>query len=158
MSTASQEMNWGSLVLGTVILGGMGLVFVGGAFEIANKAGFGWEFLGAASIGLAVWGVLLGLYWLNWRSAKLRALQRSEPWRQPKKGGFLLGAALGFGVLIVIQAGAVYAVMPSGEGLPEDLRVAALYVAFSPFIGIAYLIVPLITGWIFRVIRATSLK
>jgi len=157
MSTASQEMNWGSLVLATVILGGMGLVFVGGAFEVANKAGFGWAFLGAASIGLGVWGALLGLYWLHWRAAKLRAAQRREPWRQPKKGGFLLGAGLGFAALIVLQAGAMFAVMPSGEGLPEDLRVAALYVAFSPFIGIAYLVVPLVTGWVWRVVRATSL-
>lgn len=154
MRTASQEMNWGSLVLATVILGTM--VFVGGAQEIHQNGGDAVATGSATALGLGIWGVLAALYWLNWRSAKFRALQSREPWRQPKKGGFLMGAGLGFVALIALQAGAMFAVMPS-EGLPEDLRVAALYVAFSPFIGIAYLVVPVMTGWMWRVVRATSL-
>jgi len=157
MRTASQEMNWGSLVLATVILGTMGLVFVGGAQEIHQNGGDAVATGSAAALGLGIWGVLAALYWLNWRSAKFRALQSREPWRQPKMGGFLLGAGLGFMALIMIQAGAMFAVMPSGEGLPEELRVAAVYVAFSPFIGLAYLVVPLLTGTVWRMVRATSL-
>lgn len=155
MRTASQEMSWGSLVLATVVLGGMGLVFVGGAFEIAQNTGFGLGFLGAMAIGLGVWGVLTVLYWLNWRSAKFRAAQFNEPWRRSKDGGFLMGYLVGVVGLFSIHAVSFFSI--GSTNLPEDVRFVALLIAFNPLMGLAYMLLPLLTGWFWRVIRATSI-
>lgn len=155
MRTASQEMSWGSLVPATVILGGVGLVFVGGAGELAGRDGQSWGSLAAVALGLGIWGVLAALYWLNWRGAKFRALQSREPWRQPKPGGFLLGALVGFAGLLMLHAIAFRAMTLTG--LPGDLQLVAAIIALNPFMLMAYTVVPLLTGWVFRVLRATSL-
>lgn len=152
MRTASQEMSWGSLVPATVIFGGAGLVFLGGAGEMASRNGHGWASMGAAALGLGIWGILGALYWLNWRGAKFRALQSREPWRQPKPGGFLLGCALGFGGLLLLHAVAFFAMT-----VPNDFQLAAAVIALNPLMLPAYTVVPLLTGWVFRTVRATSL-
>lgn len=155
MRTASQEMSWGSLVPATVILGGAGLVFLGGASEMASRNGHGWGSMAAIALGLGIWGVLGALYWLNWRAAKFRALQSREPWRQPKAGGFLMGALMGFGALLMLHAVAFRAM--SLQELPGDVQLAAAVVALNPLMLLAYTVVPLLTGWVCRVVRSTSL-
>jgi len=152
MRTASQEMSWGSLAPATVILGGAGLIFLGGAGEMASRSGHGWGSLSAVALGLGIWGVLAALYWLNWRAAKFRALQSREPWRQPKPGGFLMGGLLGFVGVLMLHAAAFIAMT-----VPGELQLAAAVVALNPLMLLAYTVVPLLTGWVFRAVRATSL-
>ena len=54
----SSHMQWGLLAPATVILGGAGLVFLGGAQELAKNGASGWGVALALSAALGIWGLL----------------------------------------------------------------------------------------------------
>lgn len=93
-STAS-TMQWGLLAPATVLLGGAGLLaFVGGA-EISGELGFAWQAVAAFAAGVGALALLLLLYVLNWRAARVRAARAVNPFLEPRRGGFWKGGTDG---------------------------------------------------------------
>lgn len=148
------HMQWGLLAPATVILGGAGLLFLAGSQEVAQNGG---GRLGVSLFlagGLAIWGLLALLYVLNWRAAKVRAAMARNSFIVPKKGGFLKGALLGALMVLVVQVAAVlFAFLYPGL----DPNVQGLTVIAAFYMSVLYGIVPLITGVLGRMWRATSI-
>lgn len=156
-STAS-NMQWGLLAPATVLLGGAGLLaFVGGA-EISGELGFAWQAVAAFSAGVGMLALLLLLYVLNWRAARVRAARAANPFLKPRRGGFWKGALVGTLVVVAIQLGGI-GVGIFYPGLIESernffvavppLALAALYTVFP--------VAPLLGGLIGRAWRSTTL-
>ena len=79
-------MSSGRMALPTVIIGGVGCVFLAGATQ--GEAVSGVLLLGA----LAIWGFLGFLWWLHFRNERLQAKALSNPhWKPKRKGGFWVG-------------------------------------------------------------------
>ena len=66
-----------------------------------------------------------------------------------------MGALVGFAGLLMLHAVAFRAM--SLQDLPGDVQLAAAVVALNPLMLLAYTVVPLLTGWVCRVVRSTSL-
>ncbi|WP_254657476.1 ABC transporter permease [Stenotrophomonas maltophilia] len=156
-STAS-HMQWGLLTPATLFLGGAGLLAFAGGAEIAEELGFAWQALAAFAVGVGVLALLLLLYVLNWRAARVRAARAANPFLEPRRGGFWRGAVMGTLAVVAVQIGSI-GVGIFYPGLIESernffvsvppLALAALYTVFP--------IAPLVGGLIGRVWRATSL-
>jgi hypothetical protein len=151
-------MQWGLLAPATVLLGGAGLLaFVGGA-EISGELGFAWQAVAAFSAGVGMLALLLLLYVLNWRAARVRAARAANPFLKPRRGGFWKGALVGTLVVVAIQLGGI-GVGIFYPGLIESernffvavppLALAALYTVFP--------VAPLLGGLIGRAWRSTTL-
>jgi len=156
-STAS-HMHWGLLAPATVLLGGAGLLAFAGGAEISGELGLAWQAVAAFSAGVGVLALLLLLYVLNWRAARVRAARAVNPFLERRRGGFWKGALMGTLVVVAIQVGSI-GVGIFYPGLIESersffvsvppLALAALYTVFP--------VAPLVGGLIGRVWRATSL-
>ncbi len=156
-STAS-HMQWGLLAPATLLLGGAGLLAFAGGAEIAEELGLTWQAVAALSAGVGVLALLLLLYMLNWRAARVRAARAANPFLEPRRGGFGKGALMGTLVVVVVQlasigVGILYPGLIESErsffvSVPP-LALAALYTVFP--------VAPLVGGLIGRVWRATSL-
>lgn len=156
-STAS-HMQWGLLAPATLFLGGAGLLAFAGGAEIAEELGFAWQALAAFAVGVGVLALLLLLYVLNWRAARVRAAKTVNPFLEPRRGGFWKGALMGTLVVVAVQIGSI-GVGIFHPGLIESernffvsvppLALAALYTVFP--------IAPLVGGLIGRMWRSTSL-
>jgi hypothetical protein len=156
VETTSSHMKWGLLAPATVILGGAGVVFIGGAQEAAQNGAPPWGVALFLVGGLAIWGFLALLYVLNWRAARVRAAMARNAFITPRKGGFLKGALIGTALVMALQVliiatGVVYPGLESG--------VRQLFVLLAFYLTALYTvfpIVPLVCGWLGRVWRATS--
>lgn len=154
----SSHMQWGLLAPATVILGGAGLVFLGGAQELAQNGASGWGVALALSAALGIWGLLAFLYVLNWRAAGVRAAMAVNPFIRPRKGGFLKGAIIGTLFVVVLQIASVliglfYPGLEQGErnfffSVPT-FYLTALYTVFP--------VAPLLGGVVVKLWRSTSI-
>lgn len=86
-STAS-HMQWGLLAPATVLLGGAGLLAFAGGAEIFGELGLAWQAVAAFSAGVGVLALLLLLYVLNWRAARVRAAKAANPSWNRSAGAF----------------------------------------------------------------------
>ncbi|HDS1300711.1 TPA: ABC transporter permease [Stenotrophomonas maltophilia] len=151
-------MQWGLLAPATVLLGGAGLLAFAGGAEISEELGSAWQALAAFAAGVGLLALLLLLYVLNWRAARVRAARAANPFLKPRRGGFWKGAMMGALVVVAIQLASI-GVGIFYPGLVESernffvsvppLALAALYTVFP--------IAPLVGGLIGRVWRATNL-
>ena len=157
VETTSSHMKWGLLAPATVILGGAGVVFIGGAQEAAQNGAPPWGVALFLVGGLAIWGFLALLYVLNWRAARVRAAMARNAFITPRKGGFWKGALIGTLLVVALQVvsvliGLFYPGLDEGERnfflVVPTFYLTALYTVFP--------IVPLVCGWLGRVWRATS--
>ncbi|MFZ6695576.1 ABC transporter permease [Stenotrophomonas acidaminiphila] len=154
----SSHMQWGLLAPATVILGGAGAVFLGGAQEAAQNGANGWVVVLALSAALGIWGLLAFLYVLNWRAAGVRAAMAVNPFIRPRKGGFLKGAIIGTLFVVVLQIASVliglfYPGLEQGErnfffSVPT-FYLTALYTVFP--------IAPVLGGIVGKLWRSTSI-
>ena len=154
----SSHMQWGLLAPATVILGGAGVVFLGGAQEAAQNGANGWVVVLALSAALGIWGLLAFLYVLNWRAAGVRAAMAVNPFIRPRKGGFLKGAIIGTLFVVVLQIASVliglfYPGLEQGErnfffSVPT-FYLTALYTVFP--------IAPVLGGIVGKLWRSTSI-
>lgn len=147
------HMRWGNLAIATVILGGAGVVFLGGAQEIAQNGAPAWGVALAMGIAGALLGLLALLYLLNWRAARMRAAMARNPFLAPQKGGFLKGFLLGLLGVFVIHVALFFAAFTPAA--PDAVKAVAS-MALLRFAAL-YAIVPLVAGWLTRVMRATRI-
>ncbi len=158
VETTSSHMKWGLLAPATVILGGAGVVFIGGAQEAAQNGAPPWGVALFLVGGLAIWGFLALLYVLNWRAARVRAAMARNTFITPRKGGFWKGALIGTLLVVALQVASVLIGL-FYPGLNEDERnffigvppvfLTALYTVFP--------IAPLLGGLLGKMWRATSI-
>lgn len=153
MKSSSNHMNWGALVPAYVILGGAAVVALGGAQEISQNNGhpFGVVLALLASAGLL--GVLALLTWMNWRAARFRASRWGLYDQTGQKGGFLKGFLWGLVGVFGVHVALFFAM--ATPAAPDAVRAIAS-IALLPF-AIFYTIVPLVTGFFTRFIRATRI-
>lgn len=141
--------SYAHLAPATLVLGGAATLALTASGELSTPGAQ------AASIagGLALLTFLTFLWWANVRAARYAAWARSRyPAPTPRKGGFLVGAALGLCLAVVLHVGA-YVVAKQEIG-PEGLQFLGVVWTFTGFIG--YAVLPLFVGWIGRLHRATS--
>lgn len=150
--------SYAHLAWSTIFLGVAGLIFIGGGEEILTNNGSavtGWlAILG----GLAMWGLLVFMFWLTYRSHKRQdwVNRQNHPYyaeRNMKRGGFLKGAVITWAGVFVIHAVAFVAM--SADALPEDLRANA-FVAAVLILPLAHVVLPLVGGLLWHLIRSTA--
>ena len=144
----------------SVILGGAGLVFIGGGFEvIQNGSPFGWL---AVRGGLAIWGVLAFLYWITYRANRRRAWVERQPYSHfaeqgLKRGGFWRGFLWTWAVVIAIHA-LVFLVSGFAELLPHPEQVRGLMALAGLALVPAHAVLPLLGGIAYSLLRSTSIR
>lgn len=143
----------------SVILGGAGLVFVGGGFEmLQNGSPFGsLAILG----GLGIWLVVAFLCWITYRANRRRAWIARQPYphfaeQALMRGGFWRGFLWTWAGVIAVHV-LTFLLIGFAEAfpLPEEVRgVASLMtLAILP----AHLLLPLAGGLVHALLRSTSI-
>ncbi|KRA46696.1 hypothetical protein [Pseudoxanthomonas sp. Root630] len=144
----------------SVLLGGAGVVFLGGGFEaIRNGYPMGW--LGVFG-GLGLWLLLAFLYWLTFRANRRRAWVERQPYshfagQSLKRGGFWRGFLWTWGVVIAVHA-LVFLVSGFAELLPHPDQVRGLMMLIGLVLLPAHLVLPILGGTVWSLLRSTSLR
>lgn len=144
----------------SVLLGGAGLVFFGGGFEVLkNGSALGWV---AVLGGLGLWGLLAFLYWVSYRASKRRAWVERQTYshfaeQSLKHGGFWRGYLWTWGVVIAVHA-LVFLVSGFSELLPYPEQVRGLMALIGLALVPAHLVLPFLGGVFWHLVRATSLR
>ncbi|WP_336685795.1 hypothetical protein [Stenotrophomonas maltophilia] len=142
----------------SVILGGAGLVFVGGGFEmLQNGSPFGWL---AVLGGLGIWLVLAFLYWITYRANRRRAWIARQPYPQfaeqgLKRGGFWRGFLVTWAGVIAVHM-LVFLTSGSADVFPQPAQVRGLMALIGLALIPAHLLLPALGGIVYSLIRATS--
>ncbi|MBN8224923.1 MAG: hypothetical protein J0L89_08925 [Xanthomonadales bacterium] len=142
----------------SVLLGGAGVVFLGGGFEaIRNGYPMGW--LGVLG-GLALWLLLVFLYWLTFRANRRRAWIERQPYshfaeQSLKRGGFWRGYLWTWGTVIASHA-LVFFVSGFAELLPDPDQVRGLMTLIGLALVPAHLLLPVLGGAVYSLMRSTS--
>ncbi len=143
----------------SVLLGGAGLVFIGGGFEmIRNGSHFGWL---AVLGGLGVWLLLAFLFWITHRAIRRRAWINRHPFphyaeQSLPRGGFWRGFLWTWAAVIAVQ---ILVVLVSGfaEVFPNPAEARGL----MAFVGLAWtpahVVLPAVGGIACSMVRSTSL-
>jgi len=141
----------------SVILGGAGLVFVGGGFEmLQNGSPFGsLAILG----GLGIWLVLLFLCWITYRANRRRAwiARQSYPHfaeRGLRRGGFWRGFLWTWAGVIAVHM-LVFLTSGFAEVFPQSAQVRGLMALIGLALIPAHLLLPALRGIVYSLIRAT---
>ncbi len=139
----------------TVIFGGFGMVLCGvGLDGLRLGNGLIW-YLPA---GVAVWGFLAFLWWVNVRANNRRAWLRRQPYAhlaEPHlpKGGFLKGAVLTWLVVVAAHVASFFVLFGTeGDGAARMLA-QTLYFDVLP---LAHLVVPIAGGFLHSLVVSTS--
>lgn len=153
MKSTSQHMNWGALLPAYVILGGAALLALGGAQEIGQNNGHPFGVALALLASAALFGVLAVLTWMNWRAARFRASRCGLYDQTGQKGGFFKGFLLGLLGVFVVHVVLFFAAFTPAA--PDAVQAIAS-IALLPF-AVLYTVVPLVTGYLTRFVRATRI-
>lgn len=141
-------MSGGRLALPTLILGGIGTVFMLGATEGAHTDGL------LAAAGLATWGFLALCWVVAFRNARYAAWARSrfaDPTPKAPRSAFWKGAAAGLCAALTAVAWGTHL---TGHGTSDGARQAGGAIAW--LVGSwGALALPLLTGAIWSKIVAT---
>lgn len=142
----------------TVLLGGASLVFAGGGFEAIQQGySLGWIAI-AGAIGLLL---LLGfLYWISHRAYQRQDWVERQPYSHfaqqgLKQGGFWKGFFATWAVVLVAHVVAVLG-MGVAPALPYPEQTGAIFSLASLALVPAHLVMPLVGGVAFGLIRSTS--
>jgi len=144
----------------SVILGGAGVVFIGGGFEIIqNGSPFGWL---AVLGGLAIWGVLAFLYWITHRANRRRAWLARQPYSHfaeqgLKRGGFWRGFLWTWGGVIALHA-LVFFTSGFADVFPQPEQVRGLMALVGLALVPAHVVLPLVGGIVYSLICSTSTR
>lgn len=153
MKSTSNHMNWGALVPAYVILGGAALLALGGAQEISQNHGHPIGVVLALLASAGLFSVLALLTWMNWRAARFRASRWDRFDQTGQKGGFLKGFLWGLLGVFALHVALFFAAFTPAA--PEAVRAIAS-IALLPF-AVLYTVVPLVTGYLTRFVRATRI-
>lgn len=153
MKSTSHHMNWGALVPAYVILGGAALLSFGAAQEIGQNNGYPFGVVLALLASAGLFGVLALLTWMNWRAARFRASRWDRFDQTGQKGGFLKGFLWGLVSVFGLHVALFFAAFTPAA--PDAVKAIAS-IALLPF-AILYTIVPLVTGYLTRFVRATRI-
>ncbi|RTQ83419.1 MULTISPECIES: hypothetical protein [Stenotrophomonas] len=144
----------------SVILGGAGVVFVGGGIEmLQNGSPFGWL---AVLGGLGIWLVLAFLCWITYRANRRRAWIARQPYphfaeQGLKRGGFWRGFLCTWVGVIVVHV-LVFLVNGFAELLPNPEQVRGLMVLVGVALVPAHLVLPIVGGIVYSLMRSTSVR
>nr|WP_298130184.1 hypothetical protein [uncultured Pseudoxanthomonas sp.] len=142
----------------TVLLGGASLVFAGGGFE-AIQQGYSLGWLAVA--GAAGLLLFLGfLYWINHRAYQRRDWIERRPYSHfaqqgLKRGGFWKGFFVTWALVLVAHLFAFLG-MGFAPALPQSEQIGAIFSLATLALVPAHVVVPLIGGATYSLIRSTA--
>jgi len=144
----------------SVLLGGAGLVLAGGGLEmLQNGSQFGWL---AVLGGLGLWLLLFFLFWITHRANRRRAWINRQPFphyaeQGLPRGGFWRGFLWGWAGVIAAQV-LVFLATGFAEVFPRPDQVRGLLAVTGLALMPAHLVVPILSGMVYSLIRATSFR
>ncbi|HGM5940393.1 hypothetical protein [Stenotrophomonas maltophilia] len=141
----------------TVLLGGVGLLFVAGGLEARQQgAPLGWL---AIAGGLATWAALGFLYWINARAYRRQEETERQPYAppSPKRGGFWKGFFVTW-VIVVAAHMAVFLGMGFADLLPHPKQARAIFSLLVLGLVPAHVVVPVLGGAVYGLVRSTALR
>jgi len=140
-----------------ILLGGAGLLLVAGGLEaLQQRAPLGWL---AILSGLAIWAVLGFLYWINARAYRRQEEGQRQPYAPftPKRSGFWKGF---FVTWAIVVAGHLLAFLGMGfaDLLPRPEQSRAIFSLLVLVLVPAHVVVPVLGGIIYSMVRSTALR
>ncbi|MCI1053899.1 hypothetical protein MOQ19_10310 [Stenotrophomonas maltophilia] len=141
----------------TVLLGGVGLLFVAGGLEARQQgAPLGWL---AIAGGLATWAVLGFLYWINARAYRRQEETEQQPYAppSPKRGGFWKGFFVTWAVVVVAHVAAFLA-MGFADLLPHAEQARGIFSLLVLALMPAHVVLPILGGAVYSLARSIALR
>ncbi|MCU1064769.1 MULTISPECIES: hypothetical protein [Stenotrophomonas] len=141
----------------TVLLGGAGLLFVAGGVEALQQgAPLGWL---AIAGGLATWAVLGFLYWINARAYRRQEETERQPYAppSPKRGGFWKGFFVTWTIVVAAHI-TVFLGMGFADLLPHPEQSRAIFSLLVLALVPAHVVVPVLGGAVYGLVRSTALR
>lgn len=141
----------------TVLLGGAGLLFVAGGLEALQQAApLGWLAIGG---GLATWAVLGLLYWINARAYRRQEETERQPYAppSPKRGGFWKGFFVTWTIVVAAHI-TVFLGMGFADLLPHPEQSRAIFSLLVLALVPAHVVVPVLGGAVYGLVRSTALR
>ncbi|WP_414608910.1 hypothetical protein [Stenotrophomonas pavanii] len=139
----------------TVLLGGAGLLFTAGGLEALQQgANLGWL---AIAGGLAIGAVLVLLYWINARAYRRQEEAQRQPYSSPslKRGGFWRGFFVTWAIVVAIHM-AAFLGMGSADLMPRSEQFRALFSLLALALVPAHVVVPVLGGVVYSMVRSTA--
>ena len=141
----------------TVLLGGAGLLFVAGGLEALQQgARMGWL---AIAGGLVTWAVLGFLYWINARAYRRQEETERQPYAppSPKRGGFWKGFFVTWTIVVAAHI-TVFLGMGFADLLPHPEQSRAIFSLLVLALVPAHVVVPVLGGAVYGLVRSTALR
>lgn len=141
----------------TVLLGGVGLLFVAGGLEARQQgAPLGWL---AIAGGLATWASLGFLYWINARAYRRQEETERQPYAppSPKRGGFWKGFFVTWAIVVAAHL-AAFLGMGFADLVPRPEQVRAIFSLLSLALVPAHVVMPVLGGAVYGLVRSTALR
>lgn len=141
----------------TVLLGGVGLLFVAGGLEARQQgAPLGWL---AVAGGLATWASLGFLYWINARAYRRQEETERQPYAppSPKRGGFWKGFFVTWAIVVAAHL-AAFLGMGFADLVPRPEQVRAIFSLLSLALVPAHVVMPVLGGAVYGLVRSTALR
>ncbi|MBH1664528.1 ABC transporter permease [Stenotrophomonas maltophilia] len=141
----------------TVLLGGAGLLFVAGGLEaLQRRAPLGWL---AIAGGLAIWAILGFLYWINARAYRPQEEAQGQSYAPsaPQRGGFWKGFFVTWAIVAAAHL-ASFLGMGFADLLPHPEQARAIFSLLVLALVPAHVVVPVLGGAVFGLVRSTALR
>ncbi|MCU1111851.1 hypothetical protein JAK42_05875 [Stenotrophomonas maltophilia] len=141
----------------TVLLGGVGLLFVAGGLEALQQAAtLGWL---AIAGGLATWAVLGFLYWINARAYRRQEEAQGQSYAPSahQRGGFWKGFFVTWAIVAAAHL-ASFLGMGFADLLPHPEQARAIFSLLVLALVPAHLVAPVLGGAVYGLVRSTALR
>ena len=134
-----------------------GLLFLaGGLDDLQQRAPLGWL---AIAGGLATWASLGFLDWINARAYRRQEETERQPYAppSPKRGGFWKGFFVTWAIVVAAHL-AAFLGMGFADLVPRPEQVRAIFSLLSLALVPAHVVMPVLGGAVYGLVRSTALR